>query len=257
MIRRNRRPCSASSIATRQISTRYGGGFVQSINGLAGAERGGRRFDWFFYVNGVESPVGSTQVRRPRRRSDLVGLPRLDERDARAGGGGVLAAALRGGRAEPIEVECAGDPAPCAIVRDRLARAGVRARVDAKHRAVERTAGPRRPVERGSQGRRRAPALEAARATSGVFATLQPRRPLRLLRADGSVGQRARADTGLVAAVRDGEDPPTWVVTSATPRAASSERRGGSTPSTSRDHYAIAVFADAVVPLPLSPGGAA
>jgi hypothetical protein len=44
------------------ITTRYGGGFVQSIDGLAGAERAGRRYDWFFYVNGIESPVGSAEV---------------------------------------------------------------------------------------------------------------------------------------------------------------------------------------------------
>ena len=44
------------------ITTRYGGGFVQSIDGLAGAERGGRRYDWFFYVNGIESPVGAAEV---------------------------------------------------------------------------------------------------------------------------------------------------------------------------------------------------
>ena len=34
------------------ITTRYGGGFVQSIEGLEG-EQGDRPHDWFFYVNGV------------------------------------------------------------------------------------------------------------------------------------------------------------------------------------------------------------
>src|SRR5215216_3259780 len=41
------------------ITTRYGGGFVQSIDGLAGTGES----DWFFYVNGIESPVGSADVR--------------------------------------------------------------------------------------------------------------------------------------------------------------------------------------------------
>src|SRR5204862_4996638 len=41
------------------ITTRYGGGFVQSIEGLSGTESGGRRHGWFFYVNWVESPAGS------------------------------------------------------------------------------------------------------------------------------------------------------------------------------------------------------
>ena len=43
------------------VSTRYGGGFVQSVNGLAGSQSGGRSSDWFFYVNGIESPIGSAQ----------------------------------------------------------------------------------------------------------------------------------------------------------------------------------------------------
>ena len=43
------------------IETRYGGGFVQSIDGLAGGQSGGRRTDWFFYVNGIESPIGSAE----------------------------------------------------------------------------------------------------------------------------------------------------------------------------------------------------
>ena len=43
------------------ITTRYGGGFVQSIDGLAGVERR-TTLDWFFYVNGIESPVGAADV---------------------------------------------------------------------------------------------------------------------------------------------------------------------------------------------------
>src|SRR5436190_11156548 len=42
-----------------KITTRYGGGFVQSINGVAGGDPGGHVHDWFFYVNGVESEEGS------------------------------------------------------------------------------------------------------------------------------------------------------------------------------------------------------
>ena len=45
-----------------EITTRYGGGFVQSIDGLEGDYGGGRSFDWFFYVNGVESTVGAADV---------------------------------------------------------------------------------------------------------------------------------------------------------------------------------------------------
>src|SRR4051812_4835127 len=42
-----------------EISTRYGGGFVQSIEGLEGEEGDTGPRDWFFYVNGVESTIGA------------------------------------------------------------------------------------------------------------------------------------------------------------------------------------------------------
>src|SRR5262245_24458886 len=42
------------------VETRYGGGFVQSIDGLEGQEEAGAGpLDWFFYVNGVEATVGA------------------------------------------------------------------------------------------------------------------------------------------------------------------------------------------------------
>ena len=41
------------------ITTRYGGGFVQSINGLAGSGDS----DWFFYVNGIESRLAPRTCR--------------------------------------------------------------------------------------------------------------------------------------------------------------------------------------------------
>src|SRR5215207_11748900 len=42
-----------------EIETRYGGGFVHSIEGVAEESRGGDPYDWFFYVDGEESEVGA------------------------------------------------------------------------------------------------------------------------------------------------------------------------------------------------------
>src|SRR5215203_3830250 len=47
--------------AEAEITTRYGGGFVHSIDGVAEGERGGDPYDWFFYVDGVESPIGAAE----------------------------------------------------------------------------------------------------------------------------------------------------------------------------------------------------
>ena len=45
---------------TDKVTTKYGGGFVQSIAGQSGGqEAGGDPLDWFYYVNGIEAPKGA------------------------------------------------------------------------------------------------------------------------------------------------------------------------------------------------------
>jgi hypothetical protein len=44
-----------------KVTTRYGGRFVQSIDGVAGSLSAER--DWFFFVNGVEADQGAAEVR--------------------------------------------------------------------------------------------------------------------------------------------------------------------------------------------------
>jgi hypothetical protein len=43
-----------------EIETRYGGRFVQAIDGIEGSLAGQQ--DWFFFVNGIEPDVGGTEV---------------------------------------------------------------------------------------------------------------------------------------------------------------------------------------------------
>ncbi len=43
------------------VETRYGGRFVQSVNGLAGSVSS--RHDWFYFVNGIEAPHGAAEYR--------------------------------------------------------------------------------------------------------------------------------------------------------------------------------------------------
>ena len=45
------------------VDTRYGGGFVQQINGIAGGREDGRPVDWFYYVNGVLADDGAAAHR--------------------------------------------------------------------------------------------------------------------------------------------------------------------------------------------------
>ena len=57
-------------------------------------QRGGDPYDWFFFVDGVESPVGAAEYPLQRRRADLVGLPRLEGDQPRPGRGRLLAGAV-------------------------------------------------------------------------------------------------------------------------------------------------------------------
>src|SRR2546421_2256210 len=43
------------------IKTRYGGRFVNGVNGITSTSQNGRRLDWFYYVNGIEADVGAAE----------------------------------------------------------------------------------------------------------------------------------------------------------------------------------------------------
>ena len=56
-----------------EVETRYGGGFVQSLEGLSGGkDADGRPVDWFYYVNGIEARQ-RRRVAQDRRRATASG----------------------------------------------------------------------------------------------------------------------------------------------------------------------------------------
>jgi Domain of unknown function (DUF4430) len=251
------------------ISTRYGGGFVQSIGGVEGEERGGRSYDWFFYVNGVESTTGAADYA-------LHGGEAIwwDYRDWSAA---MRAPAVVGswpepftggyeGKRRPVAVECLEGGASCAEVRRRLEAAGA---------AVEPADGPKTHLYGGKSAHRRdltdgvirvlvgswgrvrrdpaAAQIEEGPQASGVFADFARRGGGFELTGLGEDGKPARTfgpGAGLVAATRRYEAPPTWVVTGATlsgVRAAAALLN----PADLRDHYAVATEGGEETPLPL------
>ncbi|MDT7582288.1 MAG: hypothetical protein QOK35_3592 [Pseudonocardiales bacterium] len=197
------------------ITTRYGGRFVQSIDGVSGDETGGRRYDWFFYVNGVESPQGSADVK-------VHGGDRIwwDFRDWTAA---MRVPAVVGSYPEPFKhgfeghdystrIECAGTTPPCEAARRSLESNGVKADVSGS----DPGGGPALRVIVGTWdavGKDHAAALiDQGPAVSGVFARFEDGK-LVLLDAQGRPSERFGVGAGLVAAVRDGDGPPTWVLT--------------------------------------------
>jgi Domain of unknown function (DUF4430) len=240
---------------TTTITTRYGGGFVQSINGLSGTTSGSRRLDWFFYVNGIESPIGATQAQVDG--GDRIWWDYRDWTDAMrvpavVGSWPQPFAAASSGLGGPVAVDCAGARAPCATARRRLEGAGVAARVAGGIRPARQ---PRLLVGPWPRVRRdpAAAQLASAPATSGVFARFEGAGggfSLDLLDVRGRTAARRGPGTGLVAAVRDGDRPPTWVVTGAG-RAGVRRATGLLDVGDLRDRYAVAATPGAAVPLPL------
>lgn len=203
-----------------EIETSYGGNFVDSIAGIDGAIAAGRSQDWFFYVNGYWSPVGAGEARV--RAGDRIWWDYRDWTDAYrvpAVVGSFPEPFLDGFEGErfPTEVICFGADPPCERVSERLSEVGVDAPVVA---AGESGSDPKRTLRVlvGSWDRLRddpaAALLSKGPAESGVYAV-----PARC--GDGwglSVrDERARetallADAGWVAAVRVGEEQPSWIV---------------------------------------------
>ncbi len=248
--------------ANADVSTRYGGGYVRSIEGVAEAQRGGRPYDWFYYVNGVQAPIGAAETA-------VHGGERIwwDYRDwaatelvpAVVGSWPAPFATGYEGRERPTVVECDGGGAACGRVRAALEGAGATLASGSEGGAEGGKGAPSGAIRVlvGPWARVRsdpaAASLGSGPAASGVFAKFEARGggwELRALEADGGEGRLFGPAAGLVAATRRFEGPPVWLVTGATPagvRAAA----GLLVAAKLRDHYAVAGEGGRETPLPV------
>jgi hypothetical protein len=235
-----------------EISTRYGGGFVQSIDGVEATHRGGSPYDWFFYVDGVESPIGAADYA-------LKGDERIwwDYRDWAATNHvpavvGSWPAPFAGGyegKRHPVAVECEGGGGACAKVREALEAEGVTIAAGAPAGGIRVLVGPWARLRSDPA----AALIEAGPAESGVFANFARRGgvdELQGLDPEGKVALSFGSGAGLVAATRRYEGPPVWVVTGATPVAVQAAA-GLLSPAKLRDHYAVATADGKETPLPV------
>lgn len=238
-----------------EVRTRYGGGFVQSIDGLAGQGEGGR-LDWFYFVNGIEAGVGAARYRLSP--GDRVQWDRRDWGAAMripAIVGAFPEPMRRGVRGErsPVRVECS-DPrrGACATVKRKLERLGVSTSTS----TVGAPGGDevlRVVVAPWRQARlvRGAATLADGPEASGVFARFGER-SLALLDRRGGVARRvAPGDgTGIVAATRGPRRELVWLVSGLDERATRAAA-GALDESKLRDAFAVAVTGTRVEKLPL------
>ena len=246
-----------------EVETRYGGNFVQEIDGVAGGREGGRRVDWFFYVNGIESSAGAGERRvQPGDRiwwdhHDWSATMRVP---AVVGSFPEPFVSGSEGRKLPVRLVCLGDSdAACDEVETRLRDAGI---TDTARSVLEQSAGrevlrvlvgPWAQMRRDTAARK----LEGGPSESGVFA-----RPTRagdridMLDVHGRTVRTLGSGGGLLAATRIEAQQPTWMVTGVD-AAGVAASAAALTEQELEDHFAIAVEAGRTVPLPVADPGQA
>ncbi len=239
------------------IETRFGGRFVQAIDGLEGHGAGGEA-DWFFFVNGVEASVGAADFELSP--GDRV---QWDYRDWQAAMrvpaivGAYPEPFLHGleGERRPVRVECEDAEAQvCRDARDALKGEGVSTSGSSLGapgtETVTRLVVARWPevrIVRGASG------LEEGPETTGVFARFDPDgRALELLDERGEVARTVRPGdgVGLVLAMRPRDEELVWVVTALDAEGLAAgvralDERG------LRDAFAVAVRGRTVEKLPI------
>jgi Domain of unknown function (DUF4430) len=243
--------------ANAKTTTRYGGKFVQSIDGIAGNSKGGRH-DWFYFVNGVEAPTGAAD--RTLAPGDVV------QWDFRRWDASPRVPAIVGAFPEPFlhgqkgtryptRVECARSTKSCDEVQTKLEDVGIPAGSGAL--GSEARGGVLR-IEVGKWSDLRTlqdlDMLEKGPTGSGVFARFSANgSKLELLDQQGRLARDAPPGTGLVAAILPADQQPLWVVTgvdeAGVTRAAALLDK-----AKLRDAYAVAALPSGPVDLPLEAG---
>jgi hypothetical protein len=244
----------------RTVKTSYGGGFVDSIQGVGSSSIAGRR-DWFYFVNGIEASVGAAQ--KTLSKGDVV---QWDYRrwDATMHIPAIVGAFpepfLRGsgGKRLPVRVECSQPGgAACKTALQRLGAVGV----PTSSAAIGSYAGEKTlrlvvapwPALRKLSG---APgSLAGPPSASGVFARFSADgKALWLENQLGKQVEQAPPGTGLVAATAQEGGSPVWILTGLDEAGVAAAARALK-PATLQDAFAVAVTPSGVRRLPLGGDG--
>ena len=238
----------------RKVTTRFGGGFVQSIDGLGGTISGER--DWFYYVNGSEASVGAADYKLSP--GDTVQWDYHDwhaTQHVPAIVGAYPEPFVHGfdGKRLPTRLECEDDgSAACKQVGDKLAEQGANVSnaaigapaSDATLRVIVAKIGVADQV-------RAAGSLQNGPATTGVYARFNSSgTALELLDPSGRSARQAPPGTGLLAATQLPAQAVTWLVTGVDD--AGVERAAAALdPGKLRNAFAVAATPSGLVKLPV------
>ncbi len=236
-----------------RVTTRYGGGFVESINGLSGTSN---RRDWFYYVNGVQASVGAAQTavhRGDRIWWDLHDWSATESIPAVVGSFPEPFVHGVGGKRLPTALECAPDVQPAC---DRVAAALRAVGVPTASQLLGTGSGTDSlAVLVGTwsdlRGSIAASLVEHGPSTSGIYAKFAGPggSSLQLLDPRGRVARTLAAGSGLIAASAQSSQP-TWLITGTDPAGVAAAARS-LTPASLEHRFALAVQGSAQLPVPL------
>ncbi|HEV3072343.1 MAG TPA: DUF4430 domain-containing protein [Solirubrobacteraceae bacterium] len=227
------------------VSTRFGGGFVQSIAGRSGGQSHGQPIDWFYYVNGIEAPKGAADTvvhAGDRIWWDLHDWSQTENVPAVVGSFPEPFVHGVNGKRLPVRVECAEvQSASCHSVSARLRALGVPAAIstvvpgDAPD-TLRLLVGPWHSVasDPAVQNIARGP------GASGVYVRVSAHGALSVLDAAGRNVRTLTAGAGLIAATRYSEGGPVWVITGTDPFGVSAAV-GAFNQSTLHNRFAVAL----------------
>jgi hypothetical protein len=239
-----------------RVQTKYGGGFVESIDGRSGTSG---RVDWFYYVNGVEAPVGaaSTAVHRGDRIWwDLHDWSATNTVPAVVGSFPEPFVHGVGGKRLPTALECATDTHDaCEKVTGALKAIGVPAPsqllgTGSGQDSLAVVVGTWADLQRSLA----AALIQHGPQASGVYARFagMDGQQLQLLNPRGAVARTLGAGAGLIAATADHNSQPTWLITGTDPAGVLAAARA-LTQSRLQDHFALAVSSSGDdLPVPLN-----
>jgi hypothetical protein len=239
------------------VQTRYGGGFVESIDHYEGDSA---RHDWFYYVNGIEAGKGAAAT--GVHEGDKIWWDLHDwsaTSDVRAVVGSYPEPFIRGvgGKRLPTTLECAADAqSACKVVAAALTKIGVPVAqqllgTGSGTDSIGLLVGTWADLKGSIAGA----LLAKGPGTSGIYAQFAGPQggALELLDPHGQVRQRLGAGAGLVAAAQDQVSQPTWLVTG-TDTAGVLAAAQALTVDRLRNHFAVAVSGSGDIPVPVAAG---
>ena len=236
-----------------KVGTRYGGGFVQSINGLAPS---GPTSDWFYYVNGVLASKGAalTAVHAGDRIWwDLHDYSASQNVPAVVGSFPEPFVHGIGGKRYPVTIECANDvSAACKRVTAAMTALHVPAAPQLLGTGSGRdTLGIVVGTWKEISAEVGAELIDYGPGASGVYAHFAHHgTELALLNPHGHVAKTLGAGAGLIAATADKSSVPTWMITG-TDTAGVLDAARALTAQALHNHFALAVDGSTRLPVPV------